>query len=135
MITTARDYNSNLHLINNVNPPIYAKISSVDVSDPNADNIYNLDINTREIEAPKFLGVSDDHKSETIYFIVDRFADYMDLAETSCVVNYTNAEGKSGIYPVPFYDIFTYGKENKMLIPWVIDNFVTYKKGKIEFSI
>jgi hypothetical protein len=37
MITTAEQYNANLHLINNINPPTYATL-------PTADNIYNIDI-------------------------------------------------------------------------------------------
>jgi hypothetical protein len=87
MITTAEQYNANLHLIHNNNPPTYAAL-------PTPDYIYNIDISTREIDAPKFLGVETDNVSETIYFIVDRFADYMDLSTTSCVITYINALGK-----------------------------------------
>jgi hypothetical protein len=45
MITTAEQYNASLHLLNNTNPPTYAAL-------PTADNIYNIDIKTREIDAP-----------------------------------------------------------------------------------
>ena len=128
MITTAEEYNSHLHILNNINPPIYATI-------PSAETIYNIDLNTRTVEAPKFLGVLTDNKAETIYFMVDRFVDYMDLTDTCCVINYTNAEGKSGIYGVPFYDIFTYADDHKILLPWVVDGYVTKKKGKVQFAI
>jgi hypothetical protein len=50
MITTAEQYNANLHLINNINPPTYATL-------PDANNIYNIDVHTREIDSPKFLSV------------------------------------------------------------------------------
>lgn len=128
MITTAEQYNANLHLIYNVNPPTYALL-------PTADNIYNIDLQTREIDAPKFLAVEKDHASETIYFIVDRYADYMDLATTSCVITYTNAKGRSKIYRVPFYDIYTFSQENKIILPWVLDIDLAEAPGEVEFSV
>ena len=129
MITTAEEYNKNLHLINNPNPPAYATL-------PSADNIYNIDVVTREIDAPKFLSVQKDHKSETIYFIIDRFVDYMDLATTCCAITYTNlTANRSRIYTVPFYDIYSYAKENKMVFPWCLDANVAQEKGKVEFAI
>ena len=50
MITTAEQYNANLHLIHNSNPPIYAAL-------PSADNIYNIDLKERIVNAPEILGV------------------------------------------------------------------------------
>ena len=132
MITTAEQYNANLHLIQSKTPPILATL-------PHPDNIYNIDINTREVDAPKFLAVEKDHASETIYFIVNRYAEYMDLANTSCIITYTNAKGKTRIYPVPFYDIYTYASENpkdyKMIIPWCLDANVAEAAGEVQFSI
>lgn len=129
MITTYEEYNSSLHLVNNANPPIYAML-------PSAENIYNIDASTREVDAPKFLSVEKDHKSETVYFIVDRYVDYMDLATTCCAITYTNVTaGISRIYHVPFYDIYTYADERKMLLPWCLDANVAAKRGKVEFAI
>ena len=128
MITTAEQYNANLHLIHNINPPTYATL-------PTADNIYNIDVNTREIDAPQFLAVEKDNISETIYFIVDRYADYMDLATTSCIITYTNAAGKSRIYAVPFYDIYSYASEKKIILPWCLDIGVAEAPGEVEFAI
>ena len=128
MITTAEQYNANLHLIHNINPPTYATL-------PTADNIYNIDVNTREIDAPQFLAVEKDNISETIYFIVDRYADYMDLATTSCIITYTNAAGKSRIYTVPFYDIYSYASEKKIILPWCLDIGVAEAPGEVEFAI
>ena len=68
MVTTAQEYYSKLNLILNENPPTYAVL-------PTAENIYNIDINTRVIDAPNFLSIEKDHKAETIFFIVDRYAD------------------------------------------------------------
>lgn len=128
MVTTPEEYYSKLNLILNENPPTYALL-------PTAEKIYNIDLNTRIIDAPKFLGVAKDHKSETIYFIVDRYNDYMDLAETCCIITYTDADKKTRQYLVPFYDIYTYANEKKMLIPWNITASVANIAGTVTFSI
>lgn len=128
MITSLQDYNSHLHLIYNQNPPTLAQL-------PIGELIYNIDINSRTIEAPRFLGVEKDHKAETIYFNVNRYADYMDLSTTACVIYYINANGEPGIYVPNFYDIFTKYETNEMLIPWCLSQHVTAKKGAVQFSI
>lgn len=128
MITTAEQYNSYLNIIHNTNPPTHVAL-------PTADNIYNIDIKTREIDAPLFLGLEKDHVSETVYFIIDRYADYMDLASTSCIISYINADGESYLYAIPFYDIYTYASINKMIIPWNLTNSVTKKPGTVKFTI
>lgn len=129
MVTTALEYYSKLNLVLNENPPMYARL-------PSAENIYNIDLNTRVIDAPEFLGIEKDHKSETIYFIVDRYSDYVDLATTSCMITYTNVNAKvSRVYSVPFYDIYTFAKEGKMLIPWCLDANVASTAGPVTFAI
>jgi hypothetical protein len=57
----------------------------------------------------------------------------MDLCNTTCVIEYINAEQKARIYPVPFYDISSY--PGKMLIPWNVGAGATVKKGTIQYSI
>ena len=128
MITTAEQYNSYLHIIHNNNPPTYVAL-------PSADNIYNIDVNTREVEAPPLLAVEKDNVSETIYFIIDRYVDYMDLALTSCVITYVNANGDTRMYIVPFYDIYSYAHVSKMIIPWNLDSGVTAAPGVVKFAI
>lgn len=67
----------------------------------------------------------------------------MDLVNTVCIVEYINADGKSGIYWVPFYDTSKYLKEEGnldseipvILIPWAVGGLATAAAGKIEFSI
>ena len=127
MITTNKDYMENLHIIQNQNPPSLALL-------PKAEKVYKIDLATRQVESPKFLSVSKDHVSETIYFEVDRYADYMDLSHTTCIVQYINAAGEARIYPVPFFDTTTKANERKMLLPWCIDAGVARKKGTVEFS-
>jgi hypothetical protein len=54
--------------------------------------VYDIDLDTREITAPKFLGVLKDHSSETIYFRINRFHDFMDLANVACIIQYTTPD-------------------------------------------
>ena len=79
MITTIQEYNEALFRIQTENAPILAIL-------PNTENTHKIDLNSRKVSAPEFLSVERDHKSETIYFEIDRFCDYMDLATCACVV-------------------------------------------------
>lgn len=123
-----KEYLEQLHQIQSQNPPSIALLSGAEV-------IYDVDLTTRKITSPKFLSVMRDHKSETIYFRVDRFYDYMDLSNTICVVQYITSDNKPHIYAVPFYDIMTERDKDKMLIPWCIDGAATFNSGKIQYSL
>lgn len=140
MITTVEEYIAYLKRIEDENPPNAGKINL-----PKDENIYNINLNTRQIEAPEFLSVELDHNSETVYFSFDRYFDNMDLTTTVCVIQYDNKNAVrpdtglpagSYIYVVPFYDITYFGKdENKVLIPWMIEGPATAAAGPIEFAI
>ena len=130
MISTATEYFEALFKINE-----NGNIPSLAVLLPKTENIYNIDLNSRTVEAPEFLSVLDDHDSETVYFIVDRFFDNMDLSTTACVIQYINANKEGRIYAVPYYDIETYHASNKMLIPWCIDGEATKAAGEVTYSI
>ena len=103
---------------------------------PFINNIYNIDINTREIFGPDYLSLKRDHKAEIIYFKIDRFYDYMDLANTICIIQYLIPnEEIPRIYIVPFFDTYTYANENKMIFPWVIGGAITEQAGIVQYSI
>ena len=95
--------------------------------------IYNIDLNTRKIMAPSFLGVQNDHQSDIIYFQADRYFDNADLSNTIILIHYKLNTQKEYVYVVPFVDIFTI--ENKILFPWGISGLVTEYSGLVEFSI
>ena len=101
--------------------------------------IYDIDLNRRTIEAPKFLSVRQDHNAEKIYFQVDRFFDSIDLSTMTCIVQYKNANPnvkESGyIFAVPYYDLTTKAKDNKMLFEWAIEGPATAFAGNVEFAI
>lgn len=128
MVVTAEEYNKNLSLLLNANAPVFAQLPAI-------ENVYNIDAATREIDSPDYISVERDHKSETLYFAIDRYVGYMDLASTSCIITYRNEEAKiARYYCVPFYDIYTFSKEKKMLVPWCIDAAVAAKAGTVHYS-
>lgn len=128
MIISTEDYYKYLTYIQSNNRPTIAIL-------PSSEKVYNIDLKTRQIEAPEYLSVEHDHKSETVYFKVDRFFDYMDLSQTMCIVQYVSADNKARIYAVPFYDVTSYADEEKMLIPWCIDGGATAAAGTVQFSL
>lgn len=132
MITTPQEYYSHLVAIQNKHFPF----SSVPIAlIPNRENVYDIDLNTRKINSPEFIGVEEDQAAETIYFRVDRYYDYVDLKDMICIIQYTNAKGSTKLYPVPFYDISTYAKDKKMLIPWNVGTGATIVAGNVEYII
>ena len=137
MITTPEEYLAKLYQIQDNNLPTIALLL------PSDETIYNVDLNSRTIEAPEFLSTETDHFAETIYFKVDRYFDNMDLTKTVCIIQYendssVNADGDPAggfAYLVPFYDISHFEEENKILIPWAIGGPATAAAGNVTFAI
>lgn len=123
-----QEYLSQLYIIQSQNPPSLVLF-------PETKRIYDIDLNTRTIDAPQMLSVSNDHKAETIYFRVDRFHDYMDLSNTVCVIQYVTPNNEVFVYPVPFYDVVTEKQNKKMILPWCIDGLATKYKGTVQYSV
>lgn len=95
--------------------------------------LYNVNLDTREIEAPEYLSVQHEHYAETVYFLVDRYYDNMDLAQTTCVVQYVTPDNESYIYAVPFCDTITF--QNKIVIPWCISGSATQSSGTVKYIL
>ena len=127
MITTPQEYFAKLYLIQDTNKP------SIAVLAPSDENTYEIDLSTRTIQAPVSLSIEKDHMAETLYFKCDQFYDYVDLSQTTCIIQYINAKKEAHIYAVPFFDITT--EEGKMIFPWCIDGAVTAAAGPVSFSI
>ena len=106
-----------------------------------AKEYIEIDLQSRTVGAPEFLSVAKDHKFENVYFIVNRYWDYMDLATTTCVISYKTESGAAGLYAVPFYDLRTAKapagslEPDKMILPWCIDGRVTENAGLVEFAV
>ena len=129
MITNAQDYEAALWELQSTAPTRRAILL------PKDEKIYDIDLNTRKISVPKFLSVAKDHEAETIYFKFDRYYDYIDLTTKTCVIQYTNANGESFIYPVPYYDTQTFADSGKVIIPWCIQGKATEKAGTVKFAV
>ena len=129
MITRPSDYEEKLWELQS-NAPTQTAILL-----PKDEKIFEIDLNTRKINVPKFLSVEKDHQAETIYFKFNRYYDLMDLFNTGCVIEYTNALGNSYLYPVPYYDITTLADSGQIIIPWCIQGPATEKAGVVKFAI
>ena len=134
MVTAPNDYIKFLYQIQNPNRQTQAIIFS------DNEPLYEIDLNTRTILAPSFLSVEYDHNAETIYFLVDRYYDNIDLSQMFAVVQYENAdpvkERRGWIYPVPYFDINgPFVPEGKMIFPWVIQGPATAYAGTVTFAV
>ena len=128
MITTPAEYIANLYRIQDANTP-----NKIMLQLPSDEKKYKVNLNNRQIEQLTHVTVATDHKAETIYFVVDRYFDNIDLSDTICLIQYINANNKGAIYPVPFYDIES--EKGKIIFPWLISGTATEAPGNIKFSI
>lgn len=132
MITSLQEYYKLLYMIQDENAPELAVLV------PGNEPILKIDLQTRKIDAPEYLSVATDHRSETIFFKVNRYFDNVDLSTMSCVIQFINANGESGMYVVPFYDVSATHPdvtEDEMLVPWVIEGKVTEAAGNVVYSV
>lgn len=97
---------------------------------PDENNLYEIDLDSRIIKAPEFLSIEDDHAAQTIYFLVDRFYDNMDLSTTACVVQYINSNKEEYYYSVPFYDITTFSTTVSDQFTQVVIDEHMYRTGE-----
>ena len=109
MVTNPAEYAKLLWKIQDQNPPTTALLL------PNSERMIEVDLNTRLITAPEYLSVATDHRAETVYFVLDRFHDNVDLSTMNCVVEFVSADKngrnqKSGLFAVPFTDKDTLSK-------------------------
>ena len=129
-VMTYADYVTNLKTINyHYNMPTLARFA------PRDERVFNVNLESKEIDSPEFLSVEYDHNSETVYFLVDRYFDSMDLSQTACVIQYINANGEGRLYTVPFYDVETHHRDDKMLVPWCIEGEATKAAGDVTYSL
>ena len=129
MVTNPAEYAKLLWKIQDQNPPTTALLL------PNTEKLIEVDLDTRLITPPEYLSVASDHRAETVFFVVDRFHDNVDLSEMSCIVEFVNADNKSGIYVVPFIDKETLYPKDRIIVPWLIEGLATAKKGSISYSL
>lgn len=138
-ISTLNDYFCNIKELiektkeNDIPNPKYAILS---LDEPK----FEIDANTRNINIPaefkkNGLGVQGDHTAETIYFVIDRYFDTIDLAadDIFIAIQYEGAKDINGLDPAVFKDVTAL--QNKIVFGWVIDNKITAMPGTIKFAI
>lgn len=109
----------------------------------NNENVFDVDLNTREIKVPmelKQLGVKGDHKAETLWFALDRYYDGVDLSlDRTWAVQYTNALGESGLDPIDWKNrgkVDPAGENgDTILLGWDIKYDLTKAAGNVRFSL
>ena len=111
---------------------------------PIEEEPFKIDLNTRSIEIPqsfaKCASVQSDQLAETIIFVVDRYFDYMDLANTHIYVQWTIPENKktgvqeyNGATQIEMIDLET--ESGKIKFAWPLNDQITAVPGSVKFSV
>ena len=127
MITGSEEYNEYFARYGNS-----SKTPCIRIRIPKDEPVYQIDWNTRTVEAPEFVAVEADHEAEIIYFEMDRYYDLMDLSQCVGLVQFKNAKNEEYLHVIPFYDI--HSKDGKIIFAWDIQAPVTKYGGVVQFS-
>lgn len=128
MIVSPEEYSGLLSRL--IDPNEYTDLLRIPTDEP----LYEINLDERKINAPEFLSVTEDHNSEIIWFITDRFYDNIDLYDSTCWIQYVNAANEEYFYYAPILvGVQEFGSE-KILIPWAIGQDVTKENGVVQFS-
>lgn len=130
MKTSQKEYNELLYVINDPNnltdDSIYYRI-------PADELVYEIDLNTRKVQAPEFLSVAEDHNAEVVWFRVNRFFDDVDLFGATCWIQYRNALGEDYV-AVTLPKVIKESNHDVLYIPWPICSPATKAAGNVQFS-
>ena len=105
---------------------------------PLDEGIFQVDGNSRAISVPgayqtNGVAVQGDKYAEIIYFMVDRFFDITDLDTCDIYIQWTNANGESGVSTPWVVDIES--EPNKMIIGWALSSDITKYAGTLKFAL
>lgn len=134
MVTNPAEYAKLLAKIQDQNPPTTALLV------PRSEKLIPVDLDTRLIVAPEYLSVATDHRAETVFFVLDRFHDNVDLATMNCIIEFVSMDKngrnkKSGLFAAPFVDKDTLVKEQKIIVPWLIEGLAARQSGTVTYSL
>lgn len=143
-INSLEDYFSNIRQIAQLTKKgsdVKGKFLIMPLDEP----FFEIDANARVINIPanfkkNGIGVQNDHWAEILYFKVDRYYDYQDLAALNIFINwqFIPAGNKSAepeiieskaFAPDPDFD------PNHLVFGWVVDRHMTPSKGTLKFSV
>lgn len=100
-----------------------------------------IDANTRKIEIPPEFktcgGVTNDNLCEIATFTMDRYFDYVDLAnpKVKIIVQWKTSNGKQGLTKITLIDLETFFDEGKIRFGWPITKDITEVAGTVQFSV
>ena len=104
---------------------------------PLDEPLFEIDANSRKITIPdqfktNGLSVQGDHLAETVYFVIDRYFDYMDLNNTDVTINWKMGQevGKTNKFTMN-----TSIQPGAIVFGWPVDNIVTQKSGTLTFAV
>ena len=128
MIVSPQEYNSLTHSLRD--PNTYAPLIRIPKDEP----VYEVNLDTREISIPEFLSVQEDHNAEVVWFKVRRFYDNIDLFDSTCWIQYINADKEEYFYAAPKM-VYSEDFGNEwILIPWIISKEVAKREGIVTFA-
>lgn len=106
---------------------------------------FEINANTRAITIPanfkkNGIAVQGDDLAETVYFMIDRFVDYVDLNTTEIYIEWETPKDKDGKVTKHFSR--NYGKiiddkynPGKLIFGWAISNVLTRAPGTLKFAV
>lgn len=135
MTTSREEYLLKAHLLTSGNP------LRVALQMPENEPVYNIDLNSRIVQTPEFIGTTNDHNAEFIYFSMDRYYENMDMSTTVGLIQYINKNAKlptgakdpGHAYFIPYYDCISV--PGKIIFPWLVGGPATAAAGPVDFSI
>lgn len=144
-VNSLEDYFSNIRTIaqlTKVGSDVKGKFLIMPLDEP----FFKIDANARAIEIPanfkkNGIGVQNDHWAEILYFKVDRFYDYQDLASLNIFINWefipsgTRNGGSEGVKVSKAFAPDPDFEPNQLIFGWIIDRSMTPSKGVLKFSV
>lgn len=103
------------------------------------ENAFDINLNTRAITVPvdfaKVGGVQSDQMAELVIFSVDRYFDYMDLANARIYVQWQlpDKDHTTGATEIQIKDLES--KPGKMRFAWPLYDTITENSGVVKFSV
>lgn len=100
---------------------------------PLGGDSFEINANKRLISNPKITVMQKDQNSTIVFFIIDRYFDYKDLATANPWVQWTLPDGVTeGATAVELTDLTIPGK---IRLGWTLHDDVTAQKGNVKFSL
>lgn len=101
------------------------------------NGFFKIDLDQRVVIPPSeykdFLSVEQEHYAETIYFETPRYFDDVDLATTTIIIEYVNADNEARIYPAILQDRTS--NPGFIRFAWVLGHEATKAAGIIKFAV